>query len=147
MSCLSKIFSGQYLGCYRCKSQLKRAKRQNEVKISRQENWKSDGRLEFHAKKFQRKCFSFFDFPTRRWSDLTLKFIFRSNMLFCLKFGSFQCLMIILTMIHMEYQKKKDTFLQQFLVACYATLHPALSVGWLVGQSVGRSPFYFFGVF
>ena len=35
-----------------------------------------------------------------------------------------------------------------FLVACYATLHPALSVrrsvGRLVGWSVGRSQFYFF---
>ena len=30
-----------------------------------------------------------------------------------------------------------------FLVACCATLHPAMSVRW----SVGRSPFYFFGVF
>ena len=34
-----------------------------------------------------------------------------------------------------------------FLVACYATLHPALSVRRSVGWSVGRSPFYFFGVF
>ena len=38
-----------------------------------------------------------------------------------------------------------------FLVAYYATLHPALlvgrSVGWLVSQSVGRSPLYSFGVF
>ena len=32
-----------------------------------------------------------------------------------------------------------------FLVACYATLHPALSVGWSVGLSVGWSvTFYFF---
>ena len=30
-----------------------------------------------------------------------------------------------------------------FLVACYTTLHPAMSVGRLVGLS----PFYFFGVF
>ena len=46
-----------------------------------------------------------------------------------------------------------------FLVACYATLHPAMSVRWLVGRLVGWSvarmvgrsdgwsPFYFFGVF
>ena len=38
-----------------------------------------------------------------------------------------------------------------FLVACYATLHPAMSVdrsvGWSVGRLVGRSSFYFFGVF
>ena len=37
-----------------------------------------------------------------------------------------------------------------FLVACYATLHPAMSVrrsvGWSVGRSVGPL-FYFFGVF
>ena len=31
-----------------------------------------------------------------------------------------------------------------FLVACYATLHPALSVGLSVSQSVGRSPFLLF---
>ena len=106
-----KIFSGQNLGRYRCKSQVKR---QYEVKISKRENWKSDSRFKFLAKKFQWKCFSFFDFPTRTWSDLMLKFIFRSNMLFCLKFDLFQCLMIILTMIQMEYQKKIDTFFQQF---------------------------------
>ena len=35
----------------------------------------------------------------------------------------------------------------RFLVACYATLHPAMSVRRSVGRSVGRSPFYFFGVF
>ena len=42
-----------------------------------------------------------------------------------------------------------------FLVACYAILHPTLSVGWsvgrlvgwLVGRSVGWSPFYFFRIF
>ena len=34
-----------------------------------------------------------------------------------------------------------------FLVACYATLHPAMAVRWSVGWSVGRSPFYFFGDF
>ena len=34
-----------------------------------------------------------------------------------------------------------------FLVACYATLHPAMSVRRSVGRLVGQSPFYFFGVF
>ena len=81
LSC-QKIFSGQYLGSYRCISQVKR---QYEVKISKRENWKSDGRFEFLAKKFHWKCFSFFDFPTRTWSDLTLKFIFQSNTLFLSK--------------------------------------------------------------
>ena len=42
-------------------------------------------------------------------------------------------------------------FQATFLVACYATLHPAMLVcqlvGRLVGRSVGWSPFYFFGVF
>ena len=32
----------------------------------------------------------------------------------------------------------------RFLVACYATLHPALSVGRLVGRLVGRSHFLLF---
>ena len=36
---------------------------------------------------------------------------------------------------------------RHFLVARYATLHPAVSVRRSVGWSVGRSPFYFFGVF
>ena len=40
-----------------------------------------------------------------------------------------------------------EDFLSGFLVACYATLHPAMLVRWLVGWSVGRSPFDFFGVF
>ena len=34
-----------------------------------------------------------------------------------------------------------------FLVACYATLYPAMSVRRSVGPSVRRSPFYFFYVF
>ena len=34
-----------------------------------------------------------------------------------------------------------------FLVACHATLHPAMSVGRSVGRLVGLFPFYFFGVF
>ena len=33
------------------------------------------------------------------------------------------------------------------LFGCYATLHPAMSIHRLVGQSVGRSPIHFFGVF
>ena len=37
----------------------------------------------------------------------------------------------------------KETEWGLFLVACYTTLNPAMSVRWLVG----RSPFYFFGVF
>ena len=35
----------------------------------------------------------------------------------------------------------------EFLVACYATLHPAMSVRRSVSRSVGWSPFYFFCVF
>ena len=35
-------------------------------------------------------------------------------------------------------------FADLFLVVCYATLHPAMSVGQSVGWLV---PFYFFGVF
>ena len=34
-----------------------------------------------------------------------------------------------------------------FLVACYATLHPTMSVRRSVSRLVGRCPFYFFGVF
>ena len=37
-----------------------------------------------------------------------------------------------------------QSFSPPFLVACYATLHPALSVRPSVGWSVGQSPFYFF---
>ena len=40
-----------------------------------------------------------------------------------------------------------NTKVRLFLVACYATLHPAMSVRRLVGRSDGRSPFYFFGDF
>ena len=38
-------------------------------------------------------------------------------------------------------------FFVLFLVACYATLHSAMSVRWLVGWLVSQSPFYFVGVF
>ena len=49
-----------------------------------------------------------------------------------------------------NYNYNKPPFSEQildfeFLVACYATLHPALSVGWSVGRSVGWSvTLYFF---
>ena len=53
-------------------------------------------------------------------------------------------------MVHIYAPRKKapQWCLIRFLVACYATLHPALSVGQSVCWSVGRSvTFYFFYFF
>ena len=38
-----------------------------------------------------------------------------------------------------ENEKRSLPLQMHFLVACYATLHPAMSVSWLVGPSVGWS--------
>ena len=42
------------------------------------------------------------------------------------------------------YSLSQTVLLMKFLSVCYATLHPAMSVGQSVGWLV---PFYFFGVF
>ena len=70
----------------------------------------------------KRNCLSFFDIPSGTWFNWTLKVIIRSNLLFCLKFGLFQCLMIILTLC----SRWKDCTVFAFLNRMTSQYHPCL---------------------
>ena len=116
----------------------------------------------WRAMRWTKKVFIISEVWRRSWKATDRKWIFQYYIWLHIKSGyQLHCcnrnekrafryynlrLRLVLTWWHV-WPIKQLSYNNCFLVACYATLHPALSVGRSVGRLVGRSPFYFFGIY